>query len=72
MSFVGGQSLQLPIWVTSLEYLRNKGIYYADWVNRAVRNEAVSLLESHYYSNTREFYVFNKHKFKSFEELDQE
>ena len=71
MSFVGGQSLLLPIWVTSLEYLRSKGIYYADWVNRAVRNQKVSLLENHYYSSTREFYVFNKHKFKSFEELDQ-
>ena len=71
MSFVGGQALYLPIWLTSLEFLRDNGVYYADWVSRAIRNQCVSLLESHYFSNKREFYVFNKQKYKSFEELDR-
>ena len=70
MSFVGGQALLLPIWIASVEYLRDNGVYYDNWVTRAVTLGCVSLLDPFYYSKLREFYVFNKRKFKSFRELD--
>ena len=71
MSFVGGQALSLPIWVTSVEYLRNKGVYYDNWVTRAVTRGCVTLTDSFYYSKQREFYVFNKKKYKTFREIDE-